>query len=113
MPVDFRLPTEERYELYDRLNGVYVPGDSHMGIVNEVYKLAFWDTLEYCEKQAKEHKEHFPLFLMGNSLTNLVRARQSSGRHLSDIKNMQHKNFEVKLLQEPAESFLFHDMTSD
>lgn len=50
---------------------------------------------------------------MGNSLTNLVRARQTSGGHLSEIKPMRHKSFEVKLLDEPSESFLFSSMTQD
>jgi hypothetical protein len=29
VPIDYRLSTEERHKLYDQLNGVYMPGDSH------------------------------------------------------------------------------------
>ncbi len=45
--IDHRLHTEERWALYDQLNGVYIPGDSHMAILDEAYKLAFVDTLSY------------------------------------------------------------------
>ena len=50
VPIDHRLSTEERWALYDQLNGVYVPGDSHMAIVDEQYKHAFADTLSYQEE---------------------------------------------------------------
>jgi len=40
---------EERYALYDQLNGVYMPGDSQMGVLSDAYKEAFVDTLEYQE----------------------------------------------------------------
>lgn len=113
VPIDFRLPTEERWSLYDQLNGVYMPGDSHMGVVSDIYREAFADTLYYQEQQMKSNKEHFPVFLMGNSLTNFVRARQSSGHHLSEIKSMLHKSFEVELLEQPSESYLFNQMTPD
>jgi hypothetical protein len=73
--IDHRLPTEERWALYDQLNGVYIPGDSHMAILDEAYKLAFVDTLSYQEEQTFDQQDHFPIFLMGNSLTTLVRAK--------------------------------------
>jgi len=50
VPIDHRLSTEERWALYDQLNGIYVPGDSHMAIIDEAYKLAFVDTLSYQEE---------------------------------------------------------------
>lgn len=59
---------EERHALYNQLNGVYMPGDSHMTITDEQYKAAFVDTMHYQEKQMFEEKEHFPVFLMGNSM---------------------------------------------
>lgn len=90
-----------------------MPGDSHMGVVNDLYKEAFVDTLMYQEDQIYNKKEHFPVFLMGNSITNLVRARQTSGGHLKEIKSMRHQSFEVSLLDDPNESYLFSSMTQD
>ena len=34
VPIDYRLSTEERFALYDQLNGVYMPGDSHMTVTD-------------------------------------------------------------------------------
>lgn len=111
VPVDYRLPTEERYALYDQLNGVYMPGDSHTAVTDDLYKMAFYDTLNYQEQVTHEQQEHFPLFLMGNSLTTLVRAKQSSSNHLTAIKPMRHESFEVKLIVEPSDSYLFNQMS--
>lgn len=49
VPIDYRLSAEERHALYDQLNGVYIPGDSHLTIKDELYKVAFVDTLHYQE----------------------------------------------------------------
>ena len=68
VPIDYRLSTEERFTLYDQLNGIYMPGDSHQTITDDAYKLAFVDTLHYQESQVYEQQEHFPIFMMGNSL---------------------------------------------
>jgi len=52
-----------------------MPGDSHTAVTDELYKEAFVDTLYYQEEQTYDAQEHFPLFLMGNSLTTLIRAK--------------------------------------
>ena len=41
VPIDYRLSLEERRDLLDQLNGVYLPGDSHNTITDEDYKAAF------------------------------------------------------------------------
>jgi len=82
------LSTEERWTLYDQLNGIYVPGDSHLAVLDEVYKHAFVDTLSYQEEQTFEYQDHFPIFFMGNAMTTLVRAIQTSRNHLLDIKSL-------------------------
>lgn len=55
VPIDYRLPREERWALYDQLNGVYIPGDSHMAVTDPLYKAAFVDTLYYQEEQTYDH----------------------------------------------------------
>lgn len=50
VPIDYRLPTEERIALYEQLNGVYMAGDSHLAITDEQYRIAFYDTLMYQEQ---------------------------------------------------------------
>lgn len=75
VPVDYRLPAEERFEMYDQLNGLYITGDSQMAVTDQVFKDAFASTLWYLEDATFEKKDHFPVFMMGNSLQTLTRAR--------------------------------------
>lgn len=49
VPVDYRLPAEERFEMYDQLNGLYITGDSQMAVTDQVFKDAFASTLWYLE----------------------------------------------------------------
>ena len=90
-----------------------MPGDSHLTITDEEYKLAFIDTLSYQEQQMTEANDHFPLFLMGNSLTTLVRARQSAKNHLKEMKTLRHESLQLKMVCNREETFLFNLMTSD
>lgn len=113
VPIDYRLSTEERHALYDQLNGVYMPGDSHMTVNDEAYKLAFVDTLHYQELQVYEEQEHFPLFLMGNSLQTLVRAKQNSSGHLTQMKQHKNKNLGLEMVGHPADTYLFSQMTRE
>ena len=47
--IDYRLPMEELYALFDKVNGLYIPGDSHMTVLDEQYKFTFMATLDYCK----------------------------------------------------------------
>ena len=92
------MDLDERRALLDQLNGVYLPGDSHNVVTDEVYKAAFVQTLAYVENATYENKEHFPIFLMGNALTTLVRARQASGNHLNDMTGLRFSNSRVDMI---------------
>lgn len=81
-----------------------------MSQINEEYKEAFTDSLLFQQAQMKEEK-HWPVFLMGNSLQSLIRAYQTSGGHLIDIKPMQYKSFELKLVEETENTFLFSSLS--
>ena len=96
VPIDYRLSVEERHSIYDKINGIYFPGDSQMSITDDVFKQAFLDALNYQEEQVYNAKEHFPLFLMGNSLTTLVRARASVNGNLKDMGKMKYESFNLK-----------------
>jgi hypothetical protein len=47
VPIDYRLSLRERDELYNKLNGVYVSGDSHLAVTDEFYQTAFMQLLMY------------------------------------------------------------------
>jgi len=113
VPIDYRLSTEDRFELMDQLNGVYMPGDSHMTVTDSAYKAAFVETLLYQEKATHEDKEHFPVFLMGNSLQTLVRARETTKGHLENMMDLKHANLSLQMKSHPNETFLFDQMTRE
>ena len=110
VPIDYRLPLEERRELLNQLNGVYLPGDSHNTITDEDYKSAFVQTLAYVENATFEEKEHFPMFLMGNSLQTLVRARQASGNNLADMTDKRFTNSRIEMLGNPADYYFLNGL---
>ena len=110
MPIDYRLDLEERRALLDQLNGVYLPGDSHNTVTDAAYKAAFVQTLAYVENATYENKEHFPMFLMGNALQTLVRARQASANTLTDMKAHRFENSRVDMIGHPGDYYLFNGM---
>jgi hypothetical protein len=67
-----------------------------MSITDEAYKQAFLDALNYQEDQTYNSKEHFPVFLMGNSFTTLARARGSVNGNLKDMGKMMYESFSLK-----------------
>ena len=110
VPIDYKLDLEERRALLDNLNGVYLPGDSHNTVTDGAYKAAFVQTLAYVENAAFENKEHFPMFLMGNSLQTFVRAKQASANTLTDMKQHRFENSRVDMIGHPGDYYLFNGM---
>lgn len=67
----------------------------------------------YQEKLQFEDHDHFPVFLMGNSLQSLVKARQTSKGHLSDMKEIKHQSVGLEMVPHPNETFFFDSMTRE
>lgn len=67
-------------------------------------------TLAYVENATYEDKEHFPIFLMGNSLNTLVRARQASGMNISDMTTQRYSNSRIDLIGQPDDYFFLNGM---
>jgi len=110
VPVDYRLPMEERFELMDQLSGMYIPGDSQLAVTEEAYKAAFAQSLYYLETATHEKKEHFPMFLMGNSLQTLVRARQEKSGNLQSMKDLEHAILSLEMQGMPEDTYFFNEM---
>jgi len=68
------------------------------------------DTLGYTAEQTYEKKEHFPVFMMGNSMQTLVRARQTSSGTLQSMEDLKNESINVKMLGMPHDTFFFHQM---
>jgi len=41
VPIDFRLSKDELFKAFDKVNGLYMPGDSHLAVLDEKYRFAF------------------------------------------------------------------------
>jgi hypothetical protein len=86
VPIDYRLSRDELVTMFDSINGIYLPGDSQLAVTDETYKGAFVIAMAYAENAAFEVKEHFPVFLMGNSLSTWIRSKQSRKGTLKEMK---------------------------
>lgn len=113
VPIDYRLTRDELVALFDQLNGLYLPGDSQLAVTNETYKGAFVIAMAYSENATFEVKEHWPVFLMGNSLTTWIRAKQTHRKVLTDMKSFRHTNSRIDLVEHPDDTYLFNKMTRE
>jgi len=97
--------------MFEKLNGVYVPGDSHLTVTDEEYKEAFMDILAYTTEQARFNQEHFPVFFMGNTLTTLVQAIQEMKGRLTPMNDLTNKTLTISMLGQPDDHYLFYGMS--
>ena len=90
-----------------------MPGDSQLAVTNETYKSAFVIAMAYSENENFEVKEHFPVFLMGNSLSTWIRSKQTRAGVLTDMKDYKHTNSRLDLVHHPDDTYLFNKMSRE
>lgn len=112
VPIDYRLNKEALFAAMDKVNGLYIPGDSHLAVLDATYRLAFQGATDYCEKRL-EVKDHFPIFMMGNSLQTYVRSQQVPSSTLKSMHHVQYKNMQLKMMDalHPSKTYIFDKMT--
>ncbi len=69
--------------------------------------------MAYAENAAFEVKEHFPVFLMGNSLGTWIRAKQSKRNVLKDMSEYQYTSSRIDITDHPDDTYLFNKMTRE
>lgn len=84
-----------------------------MAVTDEIYKGAFVIAMAYAENAAFELHEHFPVFLMGNSLSTWVRAKQKERGVLKDMSEHLFTNSRLDLVHHPDDTYLFNKMTRE
>lgn len=67
----------------------------------------------YAENAAFELKEHFPVFLMGSSLSTWVRAKQNKKGVLTEMKDYMFTNSRLDLVHHPDDTYLFNKMSRE
>ena len=113
VPIDYRLERNDLVALFDQLNGLYLPGDSQTAVTDETYKGAFVIAMAYAENEAFEEKVHWPVFLMGNSLTTWVRSKQTEKGVLTDMGAYKHTNSRIDMVEHPDDTYLFNKMSRE
>ena len=69
--------------------------------------------MAYAENENFEVKEHFPVFLMGSSLSTWVRSKQTQSGVLTDMMSYKHTNSRLDLVHHPDDTYLFNKMTRE
>lgn len=69
--------------------------------------------MAYAENEAFVNQVHYPVYLMGNSLTTWVRAKQNEKGVLTDMKEYKNTNSRIDLVEHPDDTYLFNKMTRE
>jgi len=88
VPVSYQSTPEELAEMMNKLSGLYIPGDSQRTLTDIEYKKSFYSILQYVEEQNTKQKDHFPIFLMGNSFNNLVSMKEQHGHNVREMSDL-------------------------
>jgi hypothetical protein len=112
LPIDYRLKADELAAAFSKVNGLYIAGDSHLAVLDATYRFAFQSSIEYTDERLKA-KDHFPIFMMGNSLQTYVRSLQVSRNTLKSMEHVQYKNMQLKMIDalHPTKTYIFDKMT--
>lgn len=69
--------------------------------------------MQYVEEQNTRQKDHFPVFLMGNSFNNFVSLNEQHGHNVREMSDLKNSNLTLKLQRMPQDSYLLHRMTDN
>lgn len=100
-------------DLLAQVNGLYLPGDSQLAVTDEKYREAFLAAMTFAEDQAYIDKEHFPVFMMGNTLQTYVRSKQQITGTLQDMQEFRHSNSRIEMAGHPEDTFLFNNFSRE
>jgi hypothetical protein len=84
-----------------------------MAVTDPTYRSSFETAMFYAEDAAYGLKEHFPVFLMGNSLQTYVRSKSKIRGAISDMGDLKHTNSRIQMVTHPEETFLFNDFSRE
>ena len=102
------MPLDEQIELFNKLNGVYVPGDSHLAVTDKVYRSAINNMMNYASDQVHTYKEHFPVFMMGNAMQTLAHTMTKKSDFLTSMEQYYGQCYEISMIGKPDDHFLVH-----
>jgi len=113
VPISFSLSEAEILEELEKVNGIYIHGDSDRSIDNVKYQHAFSVILEHVKRSNKDSQVYYPMFLMGKAFQSFVRKIGLSNSLYRNMYKYRNQNLEVKLLKEYNDTFILHPLQFD
>jgi hypothetical protein len=110
--VSYKLSPDALRELLDKLNGLYVHGDSQKSIVHGQYQETFANVMDYVKTKNTEEGISFPLFLMGNSLNTFLKYKIPGNRIITKpMKELTFSNINLRQLKSASETYILEGQT--
>lgn len=110
IPVSYHLTKSSLFNLLDKINGLYLAGDSAASASTHEYQATFSYIVEYMFNAAEIKYDYFPVFMMGNSIQSLMLNRLGSTTIFKPMNTYLHTNLALRLVRPPAETFLFDEL---
>ena len=110
MPVSYRLTKSSLFSLLNKINGLYLPGDSAACPTTHEYQATFSYIVEYMFNAAEIKYDYFPVFMMGNSHQSLMLNRLGSTTIFKPFNTYLHANMQLRLVRDPSTTFLFDEL---
>lgn len=110
VPVSYHLTKASLFKLLDKINGLYLPGDSTASLTSNEYKATFSYIVDYMFTAAEINYDYFPVFMMGNSLQSLMLNRLGSTTIFKPMNTYLNTNLALRLVRAPESTFLFDEL---
>lgn len=110
IPVSYHLTKSSLFNLLDKINGLYLAGDSSASVSTHEYQATFSYIVEYMFRAAEINYDYFPVFMMGNSIQSLMLNRLSSTTIFKPMNTYLHTNLNLRLVRSPTSTFLFDEL---
>lgn len=110
IPVSYHLTKSSLFNLLDKINGLYLAGDSSVSASTHEYQATFSYIVEYMFRAAEINYDYFPVFMMGNSIQSLMLNRLSSTTIFKPMNTYLHTNLNLRLVRSPSSTFLFDEL---
>ena len=113
IPISYKLTRSSLYSLLEKVNGLYIHGDSSEALTNEHFQSTFSYIISYMYDKADLTNDYFPIFMMGHSFESLLANRVSRDRSMLRTSALYYsKNYKLRLTMKPESTYLFDELTT-
>ena len=106
------MAEEDLYTLLNKLNGIYIHGDSETTLTDPKYQLTLTTILLYVKSKVRVDGINFPVFFMGFSLNNLLKNILMTDKSiLTPMKDMAHSNLNLRVIEAPSKTYILDGLS--